>query len=270
MTAQPGPRKIALASTRPGWMQGLVASLPRSLSRCDDPAGADLVLVDGQGVWPERICATIAAGARRIALIEPGPVDATTLDRAMTAIDGAYAECFVFEDIPDSPALEGFRAMLEQGFAEFVVTGSHPESIEQLVLAQIRLLRALQVGEVTFPAPALSSRAILADGRAKVAGAEVRLRLSGALAPGDARMEIVAHSGEATARLAWEGGTEARPITVGIANVAGLTILPALHEGGIRTALRALLSGSSSGKPESGLRHFADDLALAGMITRTP
>lgn len=270
MIAQPRPTKIALVSTQPSWMQGLVASLPRSLTRCEDPARADLTLVDGKCDWPERICATIAAGARRIALVEPGPVDATALERALTAIDGANAECFVFEDIPDSPALAGFRAMLENEFAEFVVTGSHPGSIGQLVLAQIRLLRALHVGDVAFSAPAVSSRAILADGRAKMAGSEVRLRLSGASAPGAARIEIVAHSGEATARLAWEGGTEARPITLELANATGLTTLPALHEGGIRAALRALLSGSSSLKPESALRHLADDLALVGTITRTP
>lgn len=160
--------------------------------------------------------------------------------------------------------------MLKQGFAEFVVSGSHPESIGQLVLAQIRLLRALQVSEASFSDAAMSSFAILADGCAKVAGCEVRLRISGALAPGAARIEMVAYSGEATARLTWEGGTEARPINVGLANAAELTTLPVLHEGGIRSALRKVLAGSISDKFEDRLRHLAEDLALVGTITRTP
>lgn len=270
MTVEAYARQIAMVSDTPGWMQGLVATLPRSLRGSGNLSTADLVLIDGQGDWPARISRALAQGARNLVLAEPCYTEVVAVSSVIDAINDAGANCTIIEALPDNPAIEGFRDFLSAGFGELVVTASGPVSLAGMALAQIRLLRALKCHELTCENSAVLAQAFVTDGTAKIGDTFIRLRLSGTAAPSPARLDASAFSGSATARLAWTGGTEASPVDASLADAAGLRVMPALHEGGLRLGLRTILRNTGSSPGSGALRDFANDLKVANTILTAP
>lgn len=270
MTVEAVVQQVALVSDTPGWLQALVASLPRSLRKTDTVSTADLVLVDGEGQWPQRLSASLAQGARKLVLVEPGYADPAAVRSVIDAANAVAADCTIVEALPDSPALEGFRNLLATGFDEMVIFASGPISLDGMALMHLRLLRALNCKTLQFNRPASVTQAFVVDGSAKLGTADMRLRLSGSLAPDPARLSVAAYSGGSTAHLEWSGGAEADPIKVGLADSSGLRLLPAMHEGGHRQGLRTILRRLCHGIGTGTLRDLADDIAMARTIIDAP
>lgn len=256
-------RTVALASERAGWGRGLVASLPRALRLVrGDGEAADILLIDGAGEWVVRAARVLAQGGRQLVVVEPGPVDPAALAGLADAVDRAGADVALIEALPDNPALAAFRDRLDPGFGELVLDGADDEGIQGLLLTQLRLLRALGFRDLRLTAAAATSTAYLIDGEGRLNEAVRRLRLTGAAGARPARIEITAYADTAMARLWWSGGTEARPVEVMLADAAGLLQLPAIHEGGHRHGLRAMLALPETSRGSAPLRALADDAAL--------
>lgn len=269
MTAIETSRAVALVSSQQGWAQGLVASLPRSLRRTERLAAAQLVMVDGRDDWPQTVASLLATGVQSIALVEPCLADLGATTALADAIDAAGADCAVLEALAGNPALDGLRDVLTRGFGELVLDGCDPQGAVPALLRHIRLLRACGATHLHLEALAITDSAFLIDGKAQMAGAEVRLRLSGAKGHDAPCASLTAHAGDATARLVWHGGAEARPAQVSLADASGLRCLPALHEGGHRHGLRAFLTGRKN-TGSAQMRALIDDLATVQKLLGAP
>ncbi|MFM2370809.1 MAG: hypothetical protein RIS85_531 [Pseudomonadota bacterium] len=269
MTANQTSLAVALFSSQEGWAQGLVASLPRSLRRVERAAAAQLVLVDGRDDWLQSMSALLAGGAKQIALVEPVMTDLDALAALPDAIEAAGADCTVLEALAGNPAIAGLRDILTHGFGELVLDGCDPQRLDAVLLRHIRLLRASGITQLHLETLAVSDGAFLIDGSAQMAGAEVRLRLTGAKGHDAPYTRLTAHAADATARLVWRGGAEARPAEVSLADASGLRQLPMLHEGGHRHGLRALLAA----QPTTGsaqMRALIEDMAMVQKLLGAP
>ncbi|MFY7835694.1 MAG: hypothetical protein ACOVQ0_05375 [Novosphingobium sp.] len=269
MTANQTSQAVALVSSEEGWAQGLVASLPRSLRRVEQPAAARLVLVDGRDDWQQSVSALLADGAKQIALVEPGMADLDAVAALPDAIEAAGADCTVLEALAGNPAIAGLRNILTHGFGELVLDGCNPQRLDAVLQRHIRLLRASGVTQLNLKAFAVTSSAFLIDGSAQMAGAQVRLRLTGAKGHDAPYTSLIAHAADATARLVWCGGAEARPVEVSLADASGLRQLPALHEGGHRHGLRALLAGQET-TGSAQMRALIDDMVTVQRLLGAP
>lgn len=269
MTATETSQPVALISSQEGWAQGLVASLPRSLRRTEHAAAAQLAMVDGRDDWPQNTSALLAGGAKRIAFVEPGIANLDALAALPDAIDAADADCAVLEALAGNPAVAGLRDILTRGFGELVLDGRDPQGLAALLLRHIRLLRACGTTQLHLKTLAATEGAFLIDGSAHLAGTEIRLRLTGAKGHDAPYASLTAHAADATARLVWHGGAEARPAQVSLADEAGLRCLPALHEGGHRHGLRAFLAAQKN-TGSAQMRALIEDMATVQKLLGAP
>jgi len=271
MNSDDTTRTVGLASRRAGWGRELVASLPRSLRRTNDGMlPADIMLVDGVPGWTIAAMQTLAQGVRALVVVEPGFVDPDELAALADAVDEAGADLTLVDALADSAALAGFRNLLDDSFGELVVDGARADCRSGLLLAQLRVLRALGLEGLQLTMIDATCAAIIIEGEGRLGPATLRLRLSGAVGAGPKRLAVTAHAAAATARLSWRGGTAARPVEVTLANVAGIRTLPAIHEGGHRRGLRALLASTRAPSGSAALRAFGRDLDLLRVLLDAP
>ncbi|MCY1672069.1 hypothetical protein OVA07_13765 [Novosphingobium sp. SL115] len=269
MTATETSLAVALVSSQQGWAQGLVASLPRSLRCTEHAAAAQLAMVDGRDDWPQTVASLLAADAQSIALVEPCLTHLGATTALVAAIDAAGADCAVLEALASNPALVGLRDVLTRGFGELVLDGRDPQGAPPVLLRHIRLLRACGATNLHLKALAVTDSAFLIDGQAQMAGAEVRLRLTGVQGHDVPCASLTAHAADATARLVWHGGAEARPAQVSLADASGLRCLPAMHEGGHRHGLRALLADQEP-TGSAVMRALIEDMATVHNLLGAP
>lgn len=256
-------RTVALLSERPGWGRGLVASLPRSLCLARGDNAADVALVDGAPGWMARAMTAMAQGTRDLLVLDPTPADPTAL---ADAADKAGARVAFASALADHPAVAGLRDRLDESFAELVLDGTGDEGLDSLLFGHLQLLHALGVGDLRLEAIAQTPAAYLVEGEGMLAGTWRRLRLTGASGPAAARTTLSAHAPAATARLLWQAGADARPAQVSLADAGGLMVLPAIHEGGHRHALRNILAQG----PNASVRDLGDLRTLLDQLIGTP
>jgi hypothetical protein len=262
-------RTVKLASTRDGWGRELVASLPRSLRRVDDPM-ADIVLIDGAGDWTATATQALAQDARTMVVVEPGPVDQAALAMLAYAVATAGANVAMVAALADNPALDGFRSLIDDAFGELVLDGGQGNNLAGVLLLQLHLLRAAGTEDLRLTTLAVSSVAFIIEGEGRIGAVVRRVRLTGAVGMGPARINVAAYAAAATARLSWRGDAVARPVEVTLADAAGLRTLPPIHESGQRNALRTLLASPGAGRGSAVLRTFGLDLVQLQELLGAP
>lgn len=267
MSGNDAARTVALASTRAEWGRELVASFPRSLRRIDGPA-ADLVLIDGVGDWIATANQMLVQGARTLIVVEPSRADRAALETLADAIDTVGADIVLVAALADSAALGDLHSLLDERFGEVVIDGAQDDPA-QLLLSQLRLLRALGADDLQLATIGMTPAAFVVEGAAAIGGVVRRIRMTGALGAGQARIAVIAHGVDATARLVWHGDAPARPVTVSLADATGLRALPAIHEGGPRHALRAMLASPGAPRGSAALRSFGRDIDLMHQLLGT-
>lgn len=238
----------------------VLASLPESFRRSDGAAGA-VVVVDGGPGWVDAAAAALRGGAIGLIVISPVPAE---LEPLRTALRSRPATVVVDSPWASNPAVPGAAALIRSAIADAV----HAEcrliqpvgtDLDHALLHQLSLIRSL-IGPVTSLS-LLSRTANHVQGSARSGDLVVDLSITCT----DAR------SAAAMTRMLLPNGsievlipvpTSARPATVTVVNVDGMTMQPSLFESGHRATWRRLRSHLSDGDVPGDVEALEGDLAI--------
>lgn len=252
---------IAVDGLAPLRAAALAASLPASVRM----GGGDALLLDGADDWPERLSRAIAQGARRIILIDPVP--ARGLDGVIAQVEAADASVILCENHADNPAVAPFGAGLTGPFAAITITGQGMAPLADMILAQLRLVRALgiAVGDLFDAAGGVDHA--LATLQARHGGQDLLLRLNVAQSgAGLAHHRLMAHGVADSACIEIGSEAHARPATAFHITADAAEHQATIYEGALRAALRRAVAGDWPGDALA-LRDWAGDADLALAIT---
>jgi len=238
--------------------RGLIASLARSF-RIAEHDRADITIVDGSTGWATRALAAIDAGAARLFIMEPVLDDIQALRNLTDRIDRTKTQVVVSEGYADNPALSGFRQSLTHDFRVVVLRGWGEYTLRTLVLMQVRILRAIGVHAVELVDVLAGTDAALVTAQGQLIHDKTVLRLGATRTSGvPAQQILVAHAGDASARIDLFEGVTARPAQANLVTVAGRHSLPTVYESAHRARLRQLAEGQTHGLA-GGVLQFVDD-----------
>jgi hypothetical protein len=235
----------------------LVASLPVSLKQGE----GDVLLLHGEGDWPQGLSSALERGQRRIILIDPAPrLDLAAVIEQAEATGAAILLC---ETHSDHPALAPFAAALSPVYSTITIEAQGEGALASLLLAQLRVARAVgvQMGGL-LEADAGRVQALVTFA-AQLGGEDVLLRLGAVQsAAGLAQIRLMAHGVTHSACLELDGSGRPRPAMAWHLAPEGLAQMPSLYENALRSVLRKAVAGAWP-KDVQPLRDWADDAALA-------
>ena len=216
----------------------LAASLPASVRMVE----GDALLLDGAGDWPERLTQVMALGARRVILVDPAVV---SVEEALIAqVEQAGVSVMLCETHADNPAVAPFSAKLAGPLSAVTITGQGMAPLADMILAQMRLARAvgIEVGDLC-DATARGDHA-LAILQATYGGEGLLLRLNVARsAVGMAHHRLMAHGAAHGACIEIGSATHARPATAFQIGADEAVHQATIYESALRTTLRRAAAG---------------------------
>lgn len=245
-----------------GRAHGLIASFARSF-RVADGVRADVTIVDGAAGWAARSLAAVDAGAARVFIIEPVLDDIPAMRKLADRVAGASGEVVISEGYADNPGLAQFRQWLAHGFGAVALRGWGEHALRTLLLMQLRMVRAIGVHDVEFVDVLAGNDAALVIAEARSDRNAMLLRLCATRSSSaPARQTLIAHAGDATARIDVFDGATAWPAQASFATPAGLQCPPTLYESAHRARLHLLAQGQAQGAA-GGLQQFIEDAEQA-------
>ncbi|NBC35448.1 hypothetical protein GTZ99_02625 [Novosphingobium sp. FSY-8] len=273
MTSDATPKHIAILSADGVWGRACVASFPRSLRLAEQVTpGLDLVIVEGGQDWTAPTAHAIQSGTGHILVVDPGLVPMAAIETLIALADAQGAHVQLVSALADTAAVAQLRGLLTQDHGEIVIHATPDRNDSALVavlLRQLWLARALGLDVSGMATIGRTAASFIIEGKAARGGAEHVLRLTGAASSRHCAMHLTAFAPEATLRLAWQGGADARPVDLSVADSQGLRQLPAIHHGGFRQALLAALDGAEAPSASLDLATLAQDLACAHTLLGT-
>jgi hypothetical protein len=238
----------------------LIASFQRSARPAQGKP--DIMLLSGARGWTDRARECVDQGLKRILVVEPAaeePAQVRALDK-ICANGGATV--LLSEGYAHNPAVPGFAQWLNAGRDLVMLHGTGPEPVSDLLLMQVRLLRAIGVVNLVAHDCVSTSESILLSGVGEIGAHPHEVRIMATQTRGSGRMSIRVDAPLSAARLELGDGWTARPAIASIATADGLTTLPTIYESAHRARLRTLVSGVAPGDAQS-LIQFASDVEFA-------
>jgi hypothetical protein len=252
---------ISLVTNRPDWARSLISSLPRTVHRANNSSG-DIVLVDGVSPWADTLLSLVLDGRQRILLMDPCEDTPATILAIVDAATRKGAQIAISEIGADNPIVPMFRPWLDGGFATMTLQGWGIASPRAQILTHLRILRAIGVQALRLSDLRARPGAALAGVTGRLADESVLVRLAAVTTEATSpRFLLVAHSGQAAARLDILLGADAGASEATLTTRDTLVQLPTIYESAHRQVLRAFARGES-GDSAGTLRAFASDCAL--------
>ena len=251
------------AANRSGRVAQVIASLPVSLHPGTDTA--DLVAVDGTGLWPAEVEKAIDAGARGVLVVRPVPADVRSLiakaneRNVPVVIDGMWTynpavqnSAGPFADVFDD------RMLLEA--RTYARTGS---DWDRVLLDQLSLIRAAvaPVRSFRFVRKSEHGYAGLADFANGARASITAVRTDSVPESASLRSVKAQHLVE----LQVPAPETAFPGRVHVTGPEGSNLLETKWETAHRAAWRHLHGLVTSGLTSSDLSDFSEDVATAGL-----
>jgi len=257
------PLSLFIDSAAPSVVAAFAASLPASV-RVSTTLG-DSVVVHGGSDWPERVADAIGKGARRILILDPCANGAVLFGPVVALAEKRGVRITLSETHADNPATVQVGEWLGETFGVHTITGQGEDSLADLVLQQLRIVRATGLHGLELDNAVTSPDAVVATLSATLADTPVMLRLTAArTVAGPAHHALMAHAPDASASLVLYSGPAARPAEAMRMTGEGGHCLPTIYEHAHRASLRAMVAGADGTADD--IRHWLGDAAMARAI----
>lgn len=236
------------------------ATLSQSCRFSADPAGVDILLVDGNGDWPSAVTAALEHGAGTIVVLDPGIVGASAVSELSETLAASKTAIVLSESAAGNPALAPWVAAWQGQPTAIALHGSGRERRDTKIFAQLRVLRAIGVSlekvidhQGVDGAGLLTAMARFADEPVVVRAATHHSNV------GQPSQKVDAFFAAGLARLTLPMASDARCAAASVTSANGELTLPSIFEHAHRAAVRVLAGGTQS-LPSDPLGGFAKDL----------
>lgn len=242
--------------------RAVVSSLPQSFALSDADI-ADVVVIGGATGWAGEASALVAAGARRVVVIDPRADASSAVIELAEAVDASGAIVALSESFAGNAGLVEAAGSFASSDV-VTVTGYVAGDVSGAVLEHLRIARVLGLSGLTIVDAQSTGRSSLVTARAGRGETSVLVRSVVTVTSGVPTHHVVrgySFDGAVTATV-FDSDT-ARPALVTVNSSAGAALLPTTYESAHRTTWRALVDAPAT---SAHLRSFADDVDTAGAI----
>jgi hypothetical protein len=255
----------------------ILASLPVSYRSVTD-AGSQLLVTMGSRGWPARAAAALDDGCRAMLILNPADADPDDVERLADKAEADGRGILLSETFAGNPIIPTLLAShvdtLMKFSAVFLNTLAAAGTPADLILTQLRVLRALGLTDVTIETSSAQPHSVIwaghVGGRPATGGTGLYGIASTTAVP-QARLELQGHAADHMVEIALPDGGTARPAAAIMTDAHGSTTLPTQYENSHRATFRRIHAALTDGTPGGDELHgFAADLRTTHAALRRP
>ncbi|GGM62842.1 hypothetical protein [Microbacterium saperdae] len=255
------PVKIHADSGAEPLFREVLASLPLSYARAPEVGDADVVVADGAAGWPGRVSAHLDAGVATALIVDPRPDDSAAVRDLAQAAEASGARLAVSETAASNPAVHDIAPQLE-GLDTITVVSRGPASASDLLFDQLRLLRALGIGQLVERDATRGRKSVVVTLDGALGGRALLVKLQASTTEaGVLQHRVQAYGAASIVTAELYGADTARPARVECSTADAASTTPTIFESAHRASWRALHREGST----VDLEAFADDIDLLGV-----